>query len=65
MNIKTFLWGLAKPLVETWLTTRALVLPASEKAIIAAKYKIDPNTLQSILNDVGAFAVTQIDNFKP
>ncbi|HLK58548.1 MAG TPA: hypothetical protein VKU00_18405 [Chthonomonadaceae bacterium] len=54
--------GPIEAIVTAWLQTRALVIPAAQKAVLAQKYGIDADKIQALAQELGAVAVSQLDS---
>lgn len=71
--IVTAAWNAIKPTIRTWLKTRALVLPASDRAKFGAEIaklvKCDAATAVLIVDQAQSTfanaAVTALDTFRP
>lgn len=63
--LKSLAWAILKPVVTTWLQTRALQLPISKLAEIAKKLNVDIAVVNMVNDAIKAEALTELDRFKP
>lgn len=63
--LKQIAWTLLKPLFESWLSARALVIPEADVAALAAKEKVPVEVVMAVNQAVIGLVVTKIDTFKP
>lgn len=63
--LRTFAWGIVKPILIVWLDTRALQLPAADVAALAAQCDVTPDTILKVNGALKARALSEVDKFKP
>ena len=63
--LKTWAWAIVKPLVKGWLLGRALVIPQSQIAAIAARAGVTSEQVLSINAAIVSNAGVEFDKFKP
>lgn len=59
------LWPTLKPFVATWLVSRALCLPAAQRTILCAQAGITDAQLTAVQTCLDAYALDQLDKFRP
>ena len=59
------LWPYLRPYVATWLCTRALVLPAAQRTILAAQLHVDPSVIDAVQAALEAQAVAELAKYAP
>ena len=57
-------WKLLKGRIETWLQTRALILPATKQAEIAVQWKVDVGLVNALNQEIANQAAKAVETFK-
>lgn len=62
--MKQWAFSLVKPIIATWLNVRALQLTSLTKNHIAQVFKVDPEVVQAINDELKKQALAEFDKLK-
>lgn len=69
MNFEEWLlkeiWPFVKGVIKSWLDTRALVLPATDVAVLSQKFGVPEVVIEQINQQIIGQANAELDKFKP